>query len=64
MLLNYDFVLGMDTLDELGIIFSFKHKTIQEGPILMKPHNCTAKEFCVIQENRPVQNTTKRIRQI
>ena len=30
----------------------------------MKPPNCTAKEFFVIKENRPVQNATKRIKQI
>ena len=30
----------------------------------MKPPNCTAKEFFVIKESRPVQNETKRIKQI
>ena len=27
----------------------------------MKPPNCVAKEIFVIKENRPVQNTTKKI---
>ena len=30
----------------------------------MKPPNCTAKEFFVIKESRPVRNATKRIKQI
>ena len=30
----------------------------------MKPPNCTAKEFFVIKENRPVKKATKRIKQI
>ena len=31
---------------------------------IMKPPNCTAKEFFVIKESRPVRNATKRIKQI
>ena len=30
----------------------------------MKPPNCTTKEFFVIKESHPVQNATKRIKQI
>ena len=30
----------------------------------MKPPNCTAKEFFVIKESRPVRIVTKRIKQI
>jgi len=65
-LLNYDLILGRDILHELGIIFNFENKTItwQEVSISMKPPNCTAKEFFVIKESRPVRNATKRIKQI
>ena len=59
-------ILGRDILHKLGIIFNFKNKTItwQEVSISMKPPNCTAKEFFVIKESRPVRNATKRIKQI
>ena len=30
----------------------------------MKPPNCTAKEFFVIKESRPVKNPTKKKKQI
>ena len=30
----------------------------------MKPPNCTAKDFFVIKKKSPVQNVTKRIKQI
>ena len=30
----------------------------------MNPPNCTAKEFFVIKESRPVRNATKKIKQI
>ena len=45
-------------LHELGII------TWQEFSISVKPPNYMAKEFFVIRESCPVQNTTKRIKQI
>ena len=35
-----------------------------EVSISMKPPNCTAKDFFVIKESRPVRNTTKTIKQI
>ena len=65
-LLNYDLILGRDILHKLGIIFNFENKTItwQEVSISMKPPNCTAKEFFVIKESRPVRIATKRIKQI
>ena len=59
--LNYDLILGRDILHERGIIFNFENKTItwQEVSISMKLTNCTAKEFFVIKESRPVRNATK-----
>ena len=65
-LLNYDLILGRDILHELGIIFNFENKTVtwQEVSISMKPPNCTAKEFFIIKESRPVHNATKRIKHI
>ena len=65
-LLNYDLILGRAILHELGIIFNFKNKTItwQQVSISMKPPNCTAKEFFVIIESRPVRIATKSIKQI
>ena len=65
-LLNYDLILVSDILHELGIIFDFQNKTItwQEVSISMKPPNCTAKEFFVIKESRPVRIATKCIKQI
>ena len=65
-LLNYDLILGKDIIHKLGIIFSFENETItlQEVSISMKPHNCTAREFFVIKESRPVRNATKRLKQI
>ena len=56
--LHHDLILGWDILHELAIIFNFNNKTItwQEVSILMKPPNCTAKEFFVIKENRQVRN--------
>ena len=56
-LLNYGLILDKDILHEIGIIFNFENK--QEVSISMKPPNCTAKEFFVIKESCPVQNTTK-----
>ena len=65
-LLYYNLILDRDILHELGIIFNFENKPItwQEVSISMKPPNCTAKEFFVIKESRPIRNTTKRIKQI
>ena len=65
-LLNYDLILDRDVLHELGTIFNLQNKTItwQEVSISMKPPNCTAKEFFVIKESRPVRNATKRITEI
>ena len=65
-LLNYDLNLGRDILHELGIIFNFQNKTRtwQEVSVSMKPSNCTAKEFFVIKESRPVRNASKRMNQI
>ena len=65
-LLYYYLILRRDVLHELGIIFNFENKTItwQEVSILMIPPNCTAKEFFVINESRPVRIATKRIKQI
>ena len=56
--------LGRDILNELVLIFNFKHKTItwQEVSISMKPINCTANEFFVIKESCQVQNITKIIK--
>ena len=60
-LLNYDLILNGDILHKQKIIFNFENKTItwQEVSISMKPPNCTAKEFFVIKESRPVRNATK-----
>ena len=46
-LLNYNLILGMDILHELGLILCFENKTItwQEVSISMKPPNCTANEY-------------------
>ena len=65
-LLNYNIILGRDTLHKLGIIFNFQNKTItwQEVPISMKPPNCTAEEFFIIKESRLDRTATKRIKQI
>ena len=65
-ILNYNLILGIYILHELGIILNFNNKTItwQEVSISMKPPNCTAKEFFIIKESRPVQYATKRIKQI
>ena len=62
-LLNYDFILGRDIIQDL---FFFKNKTItwQAVSISMKPPNCAAKEFFLIKESCPVQNITKRIKLI
>ena len=64
--LNYDLILGRHILHELGIIFNFKNKTItwQEVSSSIKQPNCTAKEFLIIKESRPVRNATKRIKLI
>ena len=63
-LLNYDLILGRDILHESGIIFNFENKTItwHENSIKKKPPNCTAKEFFIIKESRPVRIATKRIK--
>ena len=65
MLLNYNLIPGRDIPHELGIILNFKNKTLtcQEVSISMNTLNCTAKEFFVIKESRPVRNATKRIKQ-
>ena len=65
-LLNYDLILDRDILHELGVIFIFLNKTIswQEVSISMIPPNCAAKEFFVIKESQPFQNTTKQMKQI
>ena len=65
-LFNYNLSLVRNILHKLGIIFNFENKTItwQEVSISMKPPNCTAKEFFVIKESRPVRIATKRIKQI
>ena len=59
---NYDLILGRDILHELGIIFNFENKTIawEDVSISVEPPNCTAKEFFVIKEIRPVRHATKR----
>ena len=51
-ILNYDLILGRDTIHKLEIIFNFENKTIawQEVSISMKPPNSIAKEFFVIKE--------------
>ena len=61
-LLNQNLFLGSDILHKLGIIFNFENKSItwQEVFILMKPPNCTAKEFFVIKESCLVRIATKR----
>ena len=56
-LLNYDLILGRDILHELGLTLQIKRS-------LGKPPNCAAKEFFVMRESFPVQNATKRIKQI
>ena len=65
-LLNYNFILGRNILNKLGIIFNFKNQTItwQEVLISVKPPNCTAKQFFEIKEIIPVRNATKTIKQI
>ena len=65
-LLNYNVHLGEDILHELGIVFNSENKTVtwQEVSILIKPPDCTAKEFFVIKESYPVKQATKRIKHI
>ena len=60
-LLNYNLILGRDILHKLGIIFNFENKTItwQKVSISMKPPHCTAKDFFVMKESRPVRNATE-----
>ena len=55
-LLNYDLILGRDTLHKLGMIFTW-----QQVSISMNPQNCMAKEIFVIKGIRSVRNATKRI---
>ena len=66
ILLNYNLILGRDILQELGIISNYENKTInwQEVSISMTPPICTAKKTFVIKESRPIQNASKRIKQI
>ena len=64
--LKYNLILGRNVLHKSGIIFIIEKKNItwQEVSISMKLPNCTAKEFFVIKESRPITNATKRIKQI
>ena len=64
-LLNHNLIVCGDILHKLGIIFNFENKTItwQDVSILMKPPNCTAKEFLEIKQSCPVRIAT-RIKQI
>ena len=63
---NCNLFMDKDILHKLVIIFNFENKTItwQEVWISMKPLNGSAKEFFVIKESQPVQNTSKRIKEI
>ena len=65
-LLNYNLILDRSILHDFGIIFNFHNLplTWQQDSLSMKPPHCTAKEFFVIKESRPVGNTTKCIKQI
>ena len=55
-LFNYGLIIGRDILHKLDTFFNFETKTVteQEVSIPMKLPDCTAKEFFVIKECRPV----------
>ena len=65
-LLNFNLILSIDILHELGIIFNFQNQTItyQKISIATKSPNCTAIDLFVIKERHPVTNATKRIKLI
>ena len=63
---NYDLIIGRDFLSQIGIILNFQDHVItyKHVDVNMKPYNADYKEHFFIQDSKPVQESTSRMKKI